>query len=52
MQNEDKTNRALQSAYALVESWGENDQVGPGVKEQTKLLYKKVIDAWKYVNIV
>lgn len=45
MQNEDKANRALQSAYALVESWGENDQVGPGVREQTKLLYKKVFDA-------
>lgn len=45
LQNEDKTNRALQAAYAQVESWGENEQVSHTVKEQTKLLYKKVHDA-------
>lgn len=45
LQNEDKTNRALQTAYAQVESWGENEQVSHMVKESTKVLYKKVFDA-------
>lgn len=45
MQNEDKTNRVLQTAYGQVEAWGEGDTLSHSVKEQTKLLYKKVFDA-------
>ncbi|KAK4936677.1 transcription initiation factor IIB [Elasticomyces elasticus] len=44
-QNEDKNNRALQTAYAQIESWAEADNFNSTVKAQAKGYYKKAYDA-------
>ena len=45
MQNEDKNNRALQSAYAIVDGWADADHLPLTVKQQAKSYYKQVYDA-------
>ncbi|KAK5938640.1 transcription initiation factor IIB [Knufia obscura] len=45
MQNEDKNNRALQNAYAILDGWADGEHFTRTVKEQAKSFYKQVFEA-------
>lgn len=48
MQNEDKNNRALQSAYAQIEQWGEKAMLTAAIKNAAKAFYKRVYDSGQF----
>jgi len=45
MQNEDKNNRALQNAYAILDGWADGEHFPLTVKQAAKSFYKQVYDA-------
>lgn len=45
MQNDNKADKALQSAYAQLEIWGEKAQLPGNVKQAAKSYYKRVYEA-------
>ena len=45
MQNEDKNNRALQSAYAVLDGWADSEHFPLNIKQTAKGFYKQIYDA-------